>query len=288
MDRKIFNQAFKDLLEGTSLREIEKKYDINRDSFTKLCRQEFPLESENRKKLEQILKYNKANSSTKEVTDLEMKNICERILQGEIGIIEAAQTMGLHKQTFHEKLVDHINNSNSQSLKTRYIEYMKKRKPDYSFINFKALVIEMIDSNMSQSQIADEYGIPARTISREIEKLHNEEGYNDLYKIAKEFSQRKMKREEFSEFELFLVKNTLKDFDEGSVIIADYIPKEVLEHRKNKEILQKLEQIDGTQKEKAEKLGISISTIRRARVRVEEYEKRKKSQIEKEDEKGES
>ena len=80
-------------------------------------------------------------------------------------------------QTFKENIVDHINSSNDDELKRKYIEYEAKRHPDYSHINFKALFIEMIAEEASQTDMAIKYGIPPRTISRELAKLENDEEY---------------------------------------------------------------------------------------------------------------
>ncbi len=215
-----------------------------------------------------------------------MENICYQILYGDLGIVDAAMKMGMHKQTFHEKLVEYINASNDIELKRRYIQYQEARNPDYSFINFKALFIEMVDEEVSQSELAKRYGIPARTVSRELEKLKGEEGYEILYTMAKVMSDRMMKRQEFSDYERFLMQANLDGFDEGPVIVNNTMTKEEREYRRAKELIKKAEQMDGFQVEIAQKLGVGVSTLRRARKRIEEYEKKEemKKELEKEGE----
>ena len=215
-----------------------------------------------------------------------MEKICYQILYEDLGIVDAAMKMGMHKQTFHEKLVEYINASNDIELKRRYIQYQEARNPDYSFINFKALFIEMVDEEVSQSELAKRYGIPARTVSRELEKLKGEEGYETLYAMAKVMSDRMMKRQEFSDYERFLMQANLDGFDEGPVIVNNSMTKEEREYRRAKELIKKAEQMDGFQVEIAQKLGVGVSTLRRARKRIEEYKKKEemKKELEKEGE----
>ena len=62
--------------------------------------------------------------------------------------------------------------------------------------------------------------------------------------------------------------------------------KEEREYRRAKELIKKAEQMDGFQVEIAQKLGVGVSTLRRARKRIEEYEKKEemKKELEKEGE----
>ena len=211
---------------------------------------------------------------------------CRLILDGKLGIVEASMQLGMYKQTFHEKLVEYINGTDDMELKRKYITYQEERNPDYSFINFKALFIEMVNEEVSQSELAKRYGIPARTVSRELEKLKNEKGYETLYAMAKVMSDRMMKRQEFSDYERFLMQANLDGFDEGPVIVNNSMTKEEREYRRAKELIKKAEQMDGFQVEIAQKLGVGVSTLRRARKRIEEYEKKEemKKELEKEGE----
>lgn len=273
MDAKLFHKIYSELLNGMSLREIENTYGVDRNEFSELLKQKFPKDTKERQKLESILSYNKANSATKEVDKEKMKEVTEKILSEEIGIVEAAQIMELYKETFKEKLLEYINSSEDKRLLNRYVKYQSKRHPDYSFINFKALILEMLKKNMSQSEIANFYGIPARTVSREVEKLNNDKKYESLFNIAKEFSARKMTKEPFSEFEKYLIEEVLKEYDEGSVIITNYISKEEKEYLRAKELIEKFEQAEGkTIKQKAKNAETSVSSIRRARNKITQYE----------------
>lgn len=213
----------------------------------------------------------------KNLDNEQLKRLCELILDGKLGIVDASIRLGVHKQTFHEKLIEYINTSNDMELKRKYIKYEEERNPDYSFINFKALFIQMIKDDIGQSEIAREYGIPARTVSRELEKIKKEEEYEVLYEMTKELSKRKMYRQDFSSYERLLMCASIENYDEGPVIINNSISKEEREYKRAKELLEKVSKMQGTKEEIAKKLGIGVSTIRRAKKRIDEYEKKQET-----------
>ena len=272
MDKEIFMKAFEEFLKGKSARKIEEDYQINRDTFIRICRENLPEGTKRREEFEARLVSNKESSKV-ELPGEEIKRAFSRLVNGEKGLMDLATKLGVHYQTLKEKIIEFVNNSGDEEIKRRYVEYKQKSNPDYSFINFKALVIEMIQEDISQSEIARRYGIPPRTVSRELEKLKDDEYYEPLYKIGKEHSERKMKRKTFTNLEKYLIDNTLSGFDEGDVIIDDSIPKAKQEYLRQKKILERADRVEGTNKDKAKALGISVSTLRRMRIKVAEYEK---------------
>ena len=213
----------------------------------------------------------------KNLDNEQLKRLYELILDGKLGIVDASIRLGIHKQTLHEKLIEFINTSNDIELKRKYIKYEEKRNPDYSFINFKALFIQMVKDDVGQSEMAREYCIPARTISRELDKIKEEEGYEVLYEMTKEVSKRKMCRQKFSTYERVLMCANIENYDEGPVIINNSISKEEREYKRAKELLKKASKMQGTKEEIAKRLGIGISTIRRAKKRIDEYEKKQET-----------
>ena len=272
MDREIFIKAFEEFLKGKSARKIEEDYHINRDTFVRICRDNLPEGSKRREEFEQRLINNKESSKI-EMPKEDVRKAFFMLVNGEKGLKELASELGVYYQTLREKIIEFVNSSQDEEIKRRYVEYKKRTNPDYSFINFKALIIEMIQEDISQSEIARRYGIPPRTVSRELERLKDDEYYKSLYRMGKEHSERKMIRKPFTSFETYLVNNILSGFDEGDVIIDDSIPKAKQEYLKQKKILEKVDNMEGTNKDKAKALGVSVSTLRRMRIKVAEYEK---------------
>lgn len=287
MVKDVFDEILKKCLEGCSLRELSKKYNFDRNKFIERLKREYPEGSKERQSIEKQLVENKKNSTLKEVEKDKLAELTRDVIEGKILMRDAAAECGLFIQTFREKMEGYINSSNNVDLQKKYIEYRSKREGDYSWINFKALLIKMIKNNSSQTQLAETYGIPARTVSRELAKLKDDEKYEDLYEIAKKFSKKNFEHELISDDEVKEADKILKKYHEGSIIISNSISKEEKEYLKDKKLLEDAEKIPGTQKEKATKLGVGVSTLRRAKIRTEQYEKEKKIKQDKELERGE-
>lgn len=281
-----FEKMFLAVLNGKSVRECEEVYGIARKRFKEMCEERFPENSEQREKLEKILARNKSELQKKEIDEKRLAKIVEDLLTGEIKTLNDARELYLRPgenidlQTFKENIVAYINASDNKRLKRMYIDYEASKHPDYSHINFKALFIEMIKAEDSQTEMAEEYGIPPRRISRELAKLENDEGYRPIYEIAKELSKRKMQKANakyeislFEPLEKVLIQSVLENYDEGEVIISNPKTEAEKKYEKAKSLQEQVEALGTTQKDAAEQLGVSISTIRRARKTIEAYEK---------------
>ncbi len=288
MEALKFEEMFKEVIEGKSIRECEKIYGINRNTFVEMCKQIFPEGSENMKKLERILVENKSRLQKKEIEEDKFESIVKDFLSGEIKTMTKAREQFIKETnktidplTFKERMVEYINASNNIKLKQRYISYEANKSGNYSHINFKALFIEMIRHESSQTEMAEMYNIPKRTVSRELAKLENNEKYKEIYFIAKELSSRqiykgnsKKKCEKlFSEFERGLIDITLRSFGHQEVIIGNPKTEAQIRYEKAKKLLKDVENTKLSQQEAAKKLGVSVSTIRRAGKTVEGYEK---------------
>ncbi len=272
MNEDMFQKILKELLNGASVRELQEKYDFDRNRFKERIDREYPIGTPRREQIEKQLYDNKKNSATIIIPERKLEPLVVRVLEGNILLEEAARQCGVYIQTFKEKMVEYINGSNDSELKRKYIAYQSRVNPDYSFINFKALFIEMLKLDMSQSEIAGVYGIPARTVSRELEKFKDAKDFGEIYRMAKESAKRKITKKTFTEYERILMDLILNKYKEGAVIIPNAISKEEREYKAAKELLEKAQNIEGTNQEKAKALGISVSTLRRAKVKVEQYE----------------
>jgi len=288
MEALKFEEMFKEVIEGKSIRECEKIYGINRNTFVEMCKQIFPEGSENMKKLERILVENKSRLQKKEIEEDKFESAVKDFLSGEIKTLTKAREKFMKETnetidplTFKERMVEYINASNNIKLKQRYIRYEANKSGNYSHINFKALFIEMIRHELSQTEISEMYNIPKRTVSRELAKLENNEKYEEIYFIAKELSSRQIYRGNskkkceklFSEFERRLIDITLRSFGHQEVIIGNPKTEAQIRYEKAKKLLEDVANTNLTHQEAAKKLGVSVSTIRRAGKTVEGYEK---------------
>ena len=267
-------QIIDEVINGTSLREAGKKYKIDRESLKNRCMEYFKTNPAKLQAFEQAVRNNKINSTEVTIPEETLRQVCLDICDKKECLRAIATRLKVDEETLRTKLFTFLSKEEHLVLARKYIAYQATLHPDYSYINFKALIIEMMKTNQSQSQIAEEYGIPARTLSREIEKLKQEEGYERLYDICKEYSYRKMKRKPFTEFEQLLMQTVIEEYsEEGSIIIEGGSNKKKMQYERAKQNVEKADKINGTEQEKAKTLGISISTLRRNRIYVEKYEK---------------
>lgn len=279
-----FERTFLAVLNGKSVRECEKEYGIDRKTFAKKCKERFPEDSEQMRKLRKVLSHNRTNIQKKDVDEERLGRIVKNLLEGKIKTLNEAKELyvktgeDIDSQTFKEKIVDYINSSADDELKREYIEYEARRHPDYSHINFKALIIEMIKDEASQTEMAARYGIPPRTISRELAKLENDEEYKTIYATAKELARRKMQKGQkedslYQPLERILIQDMLENYDEGEVIISNPKTEAQKKYEKAKSLVEQVDALGTTQKNAAKELGVSISTIKRAYKTIEAYEK---------------
>ena len=217
------------------------------------------------------LRHNKGNSATV-VLDERIKIMVKRILRGEISAKQAEIEYQIDRETIRRKIHQLI--QEDKSLLAEYMEYLKKSGNDYSRINFRGLIIFMIRQNLSQSQIAAQYNIPARTVSRELEKigLSDDEKDRKLYQIAKGYAKKKMRREIISDKEAQKYAITLNElFGEVEIIKIDESSKdekEIIELEKFVAEVEKNKARGMTMKEIASTMGVSISAIRRKELKL--------------------
>ena len=219
MEKDLFEKILKELLNGKSLRELQEKYGFDRNWFKERINREYPVGTPQREQIEKQLFENKKNSTTVNIPKEDLEKQTLKVIQGKALLEEAARDCGVYIQTFREKMLEYINGSNDDELKRKYVEYQSRINPDYSFINFKALFIEMLKLDMSQSEIAKVYGIPARTVSRELEKFKTSKEFEEIYKMAKESAERKVTRKPFTEYErilMDLILNKIIDLDNAA------------------------------------------------------------------------
>lgn len=275
MNKELLKQIKQDFLEGKiTLRSVALKYDIDRDKLRAMLENEM-TQQEEKECFRERMKLNR--SSSKIPLNKQMEDMVISILNGEITAKKASEMYNIDAETIRRKIVEFVQ-KNPQYLK-RYFVYRDKSAIDYENINFKGLIIHMLKNDMSQSEIAEEYEIPARTISREVEKIGESKEENDikLYNIAKICADRKMRKQKLSKYEMDLYARVLDElFPNIPVInINEKTPVE-REIQRLEEFLQEVQLYHSqnmTAEQIARKMGTSISTIRRNKLKLEELKK---------------
>ena len=267
-------KAKEQLLSGqVSLRQLSINLNTDRDALKRaimrICNQE------EQEQLEQILLGNKANKTIK--IDDNLKEIIIKILKGELSTRQTSEKYGIDRETLQRK-IDELANSSPEYIQY-YIRY-KSQRGDYSGINFRRLFIELIEQDMSQSEMAQLYGIPIRTVSRELEKLGQSEEEQDqrLYDIAKICAEKKMRHEKLSTTEKRLYGRIVAEIKENMtfITIEDNETDSEKRHKQLQEFKMTVEELSKEGKTKqqiAEELGVGISTIRRRLLELEELKR---------------
>lgn len=257
---------------------------MDRDRLKQLLEDELQDEAE-ATSFKERLRYNHARGSAIEL-DSFMKDIVISIFKGEMTAKQVKQQYGIDKETIRRKINEFV--QTDKSFLREYIAYENKKGHDYEYINFIGLIAEMIKSDVSQSQIADEFGIPNRVISREIEKLGKSEEPEEvkLYDIAKICAEKKMKGIKLTRFEKALY-GRLVDEMFGDVPIMNERSRIDLEIERLEEFLTQVAELRAqglTVQQAAKQLNTSVSTIRRNKLKLEELKNKKKIKAELESE----
>lgn len=269
-EEEVFSKAKDRLLSGqATLRQLSREFGIDRETLMsfilKVCSED------EIKQLNNVLSENKASASI-EIDD-SLKNIIIRILKGEITAKQASEEYGIDRETLRRK-ADELANSSPEYIKY-YIRY-KSQRGDYSGINFRRLFIDLIEKNMTQTEMAQQYGIPVRTVSRELEKIGQSEDEQDqrLYDIAKIYAEKQMRREKLTELEERLYARILSEIKENTKFVSiDYENAKSKRLRQLQEFkcqVQALTSEGKTKKQIAKELGVGISTIRRRLLELDE------------------
>ena len=125
-----------------SLRELSRQTGIDREKL-KLMVEEMCTPEES-KELQRILESNKKESTTVELEE-SLKEAIIKVLKGEMSAKQASKEYGINSETLRRK-AEELANASPEYIKY-YIEYKGKRG-DYSGINFRRVIIEMIENNI--------------------------------------------------------------------------------------------------------------------------------------------
>ena len=256
-------------LKGDSLRKLSAEYGIDRERISQGLREIFEEYPEELEVFDKIVESRKASTTVK-IENAELENIVRKVLFEGMTQKDAYESLGLDAETFRIKMMQVINKN--RKYRTIYTQKEAKRRPDYSFINFKALLLEMIRNGKNQSEIGSEYGIPARRISREVENLPEEDALlKKVCKMHAKISWRRLKDYKLEPDEKVLIDVVMEAYSDyrEPIIIDNPKPQQDVELEKLERILEIADSVQGTNAEKANAAGVSVSTLRRAKIKHE-------------------
>lgn len=271
------NENLEEVLEQIMNREVSVRkacemYGYKRDFIRSQLIKKYSRNEKMLQKIVEVMAENKKNSTTLYIDEEQLKEVFEAYLEGNILGKEACEKLGIKdKETLRNKFAEFIQNSDDENLIQKYMEYAQKRNIDYSTINFRILAIDMMRGGYSQTDMAKmSEGIHPRTISREFEKLKNDEDQT-LYKLVKVYSDMQMRHYKMNEYEFMLQEMVLAKYEKEHKELLQNPQKsktQIREEQINDICVQikEFEEQGFSQKQIAEKLGMSVSGIRRAKI----------------------
>ena len=246
---------------------------ISKDFLKKLITESIGNDESKKENFLKRLHFNKGNNSNKEIDEVIMTNI-RLYLLGKITIQDASAICRLNEETFKNKVFEKI--SQSSVLLELYLRNGANKR-DYSQLNTKLIIINMLKNDMSQSEMSRTLGIPGRTISGWVNKLPEED---ELRKWAKEAAYRANCGVKLTQIELEYFNLKLDRYIEENDIKQQPIDTRSLEERELEKVEKFLEEVyrlesetnnagkkKYTRKEIMKMLNVGNSAIRRAEIK---------------------
>ena len=256
-----------------SIREACREFGYTRD----IIRRNLIKKYGNNENLVETLKNNKANSTTLELPQELLEQVFIKAMNKEITLEEAQKILNIQdKETLRAKFLEYAESSENEKIRNLYKNYMKDHERDYSHINFRLLAIKMVKAGVSQSDVARYLEIPPRVISREFEKFSKDEDLS-FYNFIKSYNEAMMLKTEFTNYTISLQNIFLEQYEKTHQDELYNIPKSKKQERMEREEYYvkeeaRLKKEGLTQEQIAERLGTSVSTLRRARNNIKKRE----------------
>lgn len=260
-----------------SIREASRQSGFTRDYLRKSLNAKFGIDSVAFESLQATVDKNKARNRV-EIDPQLLEDVVLRTISGEITLSEAREKIGnIDMATLKECFLRFIqDNRNNEELLMKYRQYRRNEKSiDITKLNYRLLAIQMLKQRISQSDIAKQVGGTPRTISRKFEEFKNDEDQS-LYHMIKFYNFRVMRRQKLSDYEGMILDLGIKTYEEKhpELLIKEAKSKAEEKLEKIQELVarsEELKQAGLTQAQVATNLGTSISSLRRARIFLQEH-----------------
>jgi len=274
LNKEKLEQYYNDIVSGKiTLTEAAGKEGISNDYLKKLITEQIQDDESRKENFRERLYYNKYTNSAKDINEVIMTNI-RLYLLGKITIQDASAACDLNEETFKNKMFDRL--SQSSVLLELYLRNGANKR-DYSQLNTRLIIINMLKNDMTQSEMSRQLQIPSRTISSWIEKLPQDD---ELRKWAKDAAYRAWNKIQLSQQELEILNKELDRYIEENQIRQQPIDTRSLEERELEKVENFLEQVykleaeiddNGkkkyTRKQIMSMLVVGSSAIRRAEIK---------------------
>lgn len=260
-----------------SIREASRRSGFTRDYLRKKLNDKYGVDSLALESLQATVDKNKASSRV-EIDPQLLEDILLRTISGKITLSQAREEIGnIDMATLKECFLRFIqDNRNNEELLMKYRQYRRKENSiDITKLNYRLLAIQMLKQRISQSDIAKQIGVTPRTISRKFEEFKNDEDQS-LYHMVKFYNHKIMRRQKLTAYEEMILGLGIREYEEKHPELLEQTTKSQAEEKleKIRTLVAKaddLKQEGLTQAQIATQLGTSISSLRRARIFLQEH-----------------
>lgn len=260
-----------------SIREASRQSGFTRDYLRKTLNDKYGTDSVALKNLQATVNKNKSNSRL-EIEPKVLENLFLRTMSGKIDLSQAREEIGnIDIATLKECFLRFIqDNRNNEELLIKYREYKRSEQSiDTKSFNYRLLAIQMLKQRISQSDVAKQIGVKPRTISRKFEEFKKDED-QALYHMLKFYNYKAMRKQKLSQYEEMVLDLGIKAYEEKHPVLLTETRKSKAEEKLERiqalvERAEELKLAGLTQAQVATNLGTSISSLRRARIFLEEH-----------------
>lgn len=248
------------------------------DTYLKKLITEYLNSEKDKKSFQQKLYSNKYYNTYIKITSKILENV-KAVLLGEKTIRDASKECNMNEETFKDKIFEAI--ENDSELLSLYLKNGDRPK-DYSQVNTKLVIINMLKNDMSQTKMAHFLGMPVRTLSNWVNRLPEED---KLKRWAKESVYRTRRGIVLSEEAKEELNRKLDEYIEENNIKSFPIDTRSIEERELEKVLEFLKtvyELEGQTDEKGRKkytrkgisklLKVGNSAIRRAEIKRDKLE----------------
>lgn len=256
-----------------TLKQAAEQEGINKDVLRKLITRQIGDNENKKKDFFERLHQNKGINTFVELDDNIMSYI-RLFLSGNITIKDASKECSINEETFNRKVFSVL--SENPALLEIYLRNGANKR-DYSQINTKLIIINMLKNDLSQTEMALQLGIPIRTLSGWVNKLPEDD---ELKKLAKESTYRVKHAITLTEEQLEILNNKLDEYIQKNNIVQQPLDNRSIEEReleKVEKFLEKVYKLESEQTDNGRKkytrkqimdiLGVGYSAIRRAEIK---------------------
>lgn len=212
--KEILDKNAKEILEkilsGESLSKIKKEYGVDQTTISAYYRKLFENDKKALTIFNTVLKITKEKTSSVNIENQKLEKYIFEYLSGKKTLKQVEKELGIHYQTFKKLMLKYISDN---EILTQMYNNKQNQRADYSNVDFKKIIIEMLQSKSTQREMEDKYELTPKTLSKKIANLHDTED-EMLYRACKILSESRMNKNILNSNEIDFIDEVVEKYQE--------------------------------------------------------------------------